>query len=280
MKHFNLLLILLLTCVGKALAGVPGDGTNSNYNAVNELYTSRSVSFSSTGAYEWEFNDEKDRMESTNKSNNNTTSTTTITISAGSKRTNLSFDYGVSSEKGYDKLTITLDGTVIVDGISGEKSSFWGKNLSASSHTLVVTYTKDQSMSKGDDCAFISNIVIGDVSVTENCPKDAGYPTKYYYSSDGTLVVSGTYATADFENNILDKRPGLKDQVERVIVEDNVPRIGKNIFWGMTSINRAYLGSGINYISDQAFCNCTNLANITIPDNIAEIGDNAFAECI
>lgn len=71
-------------------------------------------------------------------------------------QTNFTLKYKVSSEAGYDKLTVTLDGTTIVNAVSGDGSEqTYSKMLSAGSHTLVAKFTKDGSSDKYDDCAYL-----------------------------------------------------------------------------------------------------------------------------
>ena len=97
---------------------------------------------------------------SSNKADSSTSSET-YTIFAGEDFT-LSFDWSVSSESGYDWLTITLDGAQIVEA-SGEKSNTFTQTFtSAGAHTLVVKYTKDGSQSHGSDQGGIYNMKLTD----------------------------------------------------------------------------------------------------------------------
>ena len=81
----------------------------------------------------------------------------TLDVSAGSV---LDFDWYVSSESGYDWLTITLDGGQIVRK-SGNDSGHYSMTFDAAgSHSLVVTYTKDGSGDTGEDCGKIYNIAL------------------------------------------------------------------------------------------------------------------------
>ena len=81
----------------------------------------------------------------------------TLDVSAGSV---LDFDWYVSSESGYDWLTITLDGGQIVRK-SGNDSGHYSMTFDAAgSHSLVVTYTKDGSGATGEDCGKIYNIAL------------------------------------------------------------------------------------------------------------------------
>lgn len=72
---------------------------------------------------------------------------------------NLSFWRKVSSEKGYDSLTFTIDDE-IKTCVSGELD--WQQetySISTGSHTLGWSYTKDYMESAGSDCAWIDQIV-------------------------------------------------------------------------------------------------------------------------
>lgn len=62
--------------------------------------------------------------------------------------------YGVSSERNYDKLTINLDGTNIIN-ISGSSTSSTNINLTAGKHTLTVQYSKDGGGDSGSDCGWV-----------------------------------------------------------------------------------------------------------------------------
>ena len=73
--------------------------------------------------------------------------------------TQVSFDYSVSSESGWDKLTIRVGGIDVVSGISGEQSGSWIGGLEAG-QTIELIYSKDGSVDEGTDRATISNIVV------------------------------------------------------------------------------------------------------------------------
>ena len=81
-----------------------------------------------------------------------------ISIEVGQEST-VSFYYKVSSESNYDKLFFKIDGV--------EKSN-WSGNISwtqasylltPGAHELRWEYSKDSSVSSGDDCAWIDNVV-------------------------------------------------------------------------------------------------------------------------
>ena len=71
----------------------------------------------------------------------------------------LSFDWMVSSEKNYDFLEFSIDGTV-QEKISGTVS--WATKtfrIDEGEHMLLWTYLKDYSTSKNDDAGYVDHIV-------------------------------------------------------------------------------------------------------------------------
>ncbi len=112
--------------------------------------------------------------ESDNAGKASSTSSHTWTFQADGRDT-LSFNYTVSSEQKYDKLTITLDGITIVSGVSGEVSSSYKKVLSQGSHTLVAKYTKDGSDNKGSDKATVTNVKVARESTSNSQTGNNGH---------------------------------------------------------------------------------------------------------
>lgn len=74
----------------------------------------------------------------------------------------LKFYYRVSSESGWDKLTIIVNGVIIVNAISGETE--WAQtgpiNLIDGENTIHMQYRKDGSNSRGTDSGYIDKIQI------------------------------------------------------------------------------------------------------------------------
>ena len=160
--------------------------------------TSKSVSIS---------NQTVSAYASSNQNQNSTTSTSTFTITTGSTAGTLSFDYAVSSESSWDKLTITVNGTTIADAISGEKSDTYSVSATANTtYTIIAKYVKDSSQSRGTDTATISNLTYPSGSTLSITP-DATYPfreqlnqkigSKFTYdTSTNQYTISDTVSTA------------------------------------------------------------------------------------
>lgn len=73
---------------------------------------------------------------------------------------NLNFHYRVSSESGYDYLRFYIDGIQQGEWSGTVNWALFTTALTAGSHTLTWTYSKDSSASSGDDKAYLDNIVI------------------------------------------------------------------------------------------------------------------------
>ena len=137
----------------------------------------------------------------------------------------LSFKWKVSSESGYDKLSVTGDGSSLASAISGSTS--WATVTktftSAGTHTVVWTYSKDSSASSGSDCGWVTDVVwtphhvvtfdanggsvspssrtvAGDVAVGSlPTPTRAGHDFLGWYTAltGGSRVTASTVVTAD-----------------------------------------------------------------------------------
>ena len=120
-----------------------------------------------------------------NKGVDSSTSTATFKFTTSSAGV-LTFDYSVSSETNYDKLTIKINNgstdTTLVNAISGTLNGSKEYNLVANtSYTLTASYTKDSSSANGSDQATISNITI-----TSTLSSDLAYTADatYPYTSE------------------------------------------------------------------------------------------------
>ena len=109
---------------------------------------------------------------SSNNGQNSTTATLTYSFTLSSKGV-VSFDYSVSSESGYDKMSYVINnGTTDVitgDVISGTSRGTAESNLSydnkthildAGTYTLTFTYSKDSSSASGLDKGYVKNVKV------------------------------------------------------------------------------------------------------------------------
>ena len=126
-----------------------------------------SAAMTDEGKYPWSYNSAAQRFESGNANVDKSASTTSFVFTLDRQRT-IAFDFGVSSEAGYDKATITLSNGAetnnIAAGISGAKSDTYNGILTAGTWTLTVSFNKDDASRGGDDLAYISGLTIADTA--------------------------------------------------------------------------------------------------------------------
>ena len=137
-----------------------------------------------TGTTAWKVSG--DMLVSGNKGKNYSTSTLTLTFTAD---TAISFEYRVSSEEKYDNCTITLGDTTIEKDLSGNGNWTGYTGTAKNGDQLVVTYKKDSSGDKHDDCVYLRNFTCGTpvvVTFHANGGTGADY-TQNIYGGKGTL---------------------------------------------------------------------------------------------
>ena len=137
-----------------------------------------------SGTTAWKVSGEM--LMSGNKGKNYSTSTLTLTFTAD---TAISFEYRVSSEEKYDKCTITLGSTTIANAISGDGDWTGYTGTAKNGDQLVVTYKKDSSGDKNDDCVYLRNFTCGTpvvVTLHANNGTDET-ATQNIYGGKGTL---------------------------------------------------------------------------------------------
>ena len=72
----------------------------------------------------------------------------------------ISFFYKVSSEQNYDKFHFFLDGTELITASGDVNWTRASYPISAGSHTFSFSYTKDVSLARGSDCAWIDDVCL------------------------------------------------------------------------------------------------------------------------
>ncbi|MBR3162420.1 MAG: hypothetical protein IKF19_06800 [Bacilli bacterium] len=149
------------TCNESFTASYNFDGSKT----IEEINKEEYISISTDNNNPWQIDQNNKYLASTNKNIDNSVSETTITIKPTTNAT-LSFDYGVSSESNYDKLSIVIENNgsknILVNSISGTKEDrIKNYNLTKNeTYILSLKYTKDNKGNVGKDIGYIKNIII------------------------------------------------------------------------------------------------------------------------
>jgi len=88
---------------------------------------------------------------------NSSTAQTTLTAK---QACTVSFDYSYSSEANYDKMTVTVGGTTVANGLSGATTNKSYSGSLASGAAIVFKYAKDGSQNTNDDRCTFSNFTV------------------------------------------------------------------------------------------------------------------------
>ncbi len=207
--------------------------------------------------------------------NNSSSSSYTWTIEANPGDV-LSFDYTVSSESGCDILYVTVNGTTVVTA-SGSVSDTYAQTIgSASTITVVATYSKDGSVNSGNDEASVFNIGLnlvdgGGLSLGSNggsplfasCPLDS-----VYVGRDISYSTNSNKGYSPFYNN---------QSLRSIVFSSQETQITAREFYYCSNLQNIVLGEGITSIGTYAFYNCNNLHNIQcLSETPASLQSNAF----
>ncbi len=175
----------------------------------------------------------------------------------------LSFYWKVSSETGYDTLTVFVDDEEYAE-ISGTDVAWTPQEIpfyEEGPHIVTWSYSKDGSVDGGEDCGWISNVVW-----TAGAP-DLSSLFEYTKDEGGTITITG------YVGDIVDLV--IPDEIEGC----PVTIIGEFAFGMCSGLTSVVLPRGLKTIGPFAFSGCMGLASVTIPEGVARIDEFAFEMC-
>ena len=105
---------------------------------------------------------------------------------------------------------------------------------------------------------------------------DWGDNIRWELSTDGTLTFSGTgdMISPSFENRL--EWQDYSSSVKKVIIEPGITSICYSAFCNFSELEEVSLPEGLLLIGPEAFYDCGKLRSITIPTTLQDIGEEAF----
>lgn len=138
----------------------------------------------------------------------------TINVPSGATGT-LAFDYMVSSEEIHDYFSVYINGSLVVHKSGYISWTHYNQTLTSGTYNVEFRYSKDSTVSRGDDSAYIDNLTVIDASRFTVSYTDNSYdldhqslPAGYYKLDSNSNLVSATSSTGKW----VDKK-GIVDRV-------------------------------------------------------------------
>ena len=132
-------------------------------------------------------------------------------------------------------------------------------------------------------CAFVCYITSTVIASAATNPEvlatgQCGDNVTYTIYSDMSMVISGTGAMWDYENNNVHINGDYFQTVQKVIVEEGVTTVGVNSFRYFTAMTTVSLPVSLTSIGEAAFAQTSSLNSVDIPSGVANIDVWAFNE--
>ena len=252
------------------------------------------ISFTSTGTYPWQTMVDGDGFcaISGNAGVHSSTSTLTATVNVPTGGAPLTFDFkawGEGSSPIYDKCSFSVDGTSQFS--YGARQNDWETytaQLTAGSHTLTWTYTKDSSVNPAGDYFAVKNVKLNLEAYA--CYTSSNTTLTFYYDSQRSTRTGTTYDLNEGNNDPGWYSDGTNANVTKVIFNSSFtnarPTSTRRWFSGMknlTSITELeYLNTTEVTNMSSMFFNCSKLTSLDLSNfntaNVTTMG-YMFQKC-
>ena len=98
-----------------------------------------------------------------------------------------------------------------------------------------------------------------------------------YDSTTKTLTIRGTGVSKDYSAS--SRPPWREEDIEKVVIEDGVTKVGNNTIYMMDSVQQVSIGASVEELGKYVLAGCSGLTSLEIPGNVKKIGDFAFINC-
>ena len=116
-------------------------------------------------------------------------------------------------------------------------------------------------------------------TITWVCDNKVGDDVFWSIDANGTLRLTGTGPTWDYDYTTRPGFFGIGLSVKSLTLDAGITTIGKNLFEDLDALTSVSLPDTLTTISSTAFASCGVLSSITIPKSVTTIGASAFSNC-
>ncbi len=129
-------------------------------------------------------------------------------------------------------------------------------------------------------CIFVSVFSVFTAFATEEGTCGENLLWELEYVEDGwVLTISGTGDMYDFEQFTYTPWKSYRENIRKIIIENEVTSIGNKAFSNMTKLKNVDFGKSLKRIGEYAFKECVALENVIIPDSVESLEKRAFQFC-
>lgn len=108
-----------------------------------------------------------------------------------------------------------------------------------------------------------------------------GKKLKWKLDKQGTLTIYGSGRMKTFKiENYTAETPWNKDEIKKLVVKKGCTYISERAFSGCTQLEQVTLPNNLRKIEKHAFCGCTSLKRVKLPSALRTIRTGCFADCM
>ena len=228
--------------------------------------------------YPWVWAD--GRAQSSNQGAHATESTMKLTFTT-TRKGQLRFTLGVSSEADQDVVSVSVNGVKQIDR-SGESTDACKWSLKPGAYTVEVIYQKDGAGSSGSDCAWIEDFTLEYFPTEGTCGDHANWS---YDPSTGELHITGTGELYDYSNTtsygtgVLVPWEPFMQEITALRIDRGITYIGDHAFDNIRRMTSVSIPDTVTGLGDYAFQGCDDLISVSLPDSLTAVGEAVFNGC-
>ena len=118
--------------------------------------------------------------------------------------------------------------------------------------------------------------ILASADKSGSCGKNVTYT---FVESTHTLTISGSGAMTYYSSFKSVPWYSYRSEIAKAVIEYGLTSIGSYAFCECSGITSVSIPNSVTSIGDWAFCECSGLTSVSIPNSVATIGSSAFSGC-